>query len=107
MTDSVLVDVLGMIAGATWLCAALYFQMIRRKRVHPAFVAALSLIGVALMMASSAFALRSPGVGELLAVGANVIFIALGLAVSVGLEKHAKLQDAKEVDPAAQSTKQS
>lgn len=103
MTDSVLVDVLGMIAGATWLCAALYFQMIRRKRVHPAFVAALSLIGVALMMASSAFALRSPGVGEILAVGANVIFIALGLAVSVGLEKHAKLQDAKDVEVSATS----
>lgn len=98
MTDTVLVDILGMVAGAVWLCAALYFQMIRPQRVHPGFVAALSLIGVALVMGSSAVALRSPGIGEVLAVVANVIFIVLGLGVSVVLEHHVKLQDAKDVD---------
>jgi len=99
MSDAHLVDVLGMIAGAVWMSAAIYFQLIREGEVHPAFVSALFLIGVALTMASSAIAIAGrPGIVELLAVLANALFIVLGVAASFTIEKYAKIQEAKTVD---------
>ena len=41
MSEAPLVNVLGMVAGAVWMSGALYFQLIREHRVHPAFVSAL------------------------------------------------------------------
>ena len=98
MSEPPLVNFLGMIAGAVWMSAALYFQLIRERRVHPAFVSALFLIGVALMMASSAIVVDAhPGFVEILAVGANLLFIALGVASSYAIEKYSSIQEAKEV----------
>ena len=98
MSEPPLVNFLGMIAGAVWMSAALYFQLIRERRVHPAFVSALFLIGVALMMASSAVAVDGrPSIVELLAVTANGIFIALGFAAWYAIEKYATVQEAKDV----------
>jgi hypothetical protein len=98
MSKAPLVNVLGMVAGAIWMSGALYFQLIRNQRVHPAFVSALFLIGTALLMASSAIVVdgRSNFV-ELLAVGANLLFIGLGLASWYAIEKYTSLQEAKEV----------
>lgn len=96
MSETALVDVLGMIAGGIWISAALYFQLIRTKRVHPAYVAALLLIGVALMMASSAFALTGhPSTVQFLGIIANAVFIVVGLGVWYLLENFASLEDAK------------
>jgi len=93
-----LVDGLGMLAGAVWMCGALYFQFIRGGRVHPAFVSVLFLIGVALMMGSSAIAFAGrPSIVGFLAVFANVLFIILGLGAWYGIEKHASIQEAKSI----------
>jgi drug/metabolite transporter (DMT)-like permease len=98
MSEPPLVNVLGMIAGAVWMSAALYFQLIRERRVHPAFVSALFLIGVALMMASSAVAVDGrPSIVELLAVTANGLFIGLGFAAWYAIEKYTTLQETKSL----------
>jgi len=89
------VNALGAVAGTIWICAALYFQMLRSRSVHPAYVATLFLIGVALMMSSSALALRGPKTIELFAVIGNALFIGLGIGVWYILEKAAELQDRK------------
>lgn len=96
---SSLVDVLGFVAGAIWMCSAIYFQMVRTRSVHPAYVASLFLIGVALMMGSSALALRDTQTVQVLAIAGNVLFIALGLGVWYALESAADLQDRKVTDP--------
>jgi di/tricarboxylate transporter len=99
MSETLLVDLLGMLAGSVWLCAAIYFQMIRRKAVHPGFVGALSLIGIALILSSSTVALAAPGRIEIFAVVGNLVFIALGVVSSVALERHAANQERKDVEP--------
>jgi hypothetical protein len=96
MSEPPLVNFLGMIAGAVWMSSALYFQLIRERRVHPAFVSALFLIGTALMMASSAIAVDGrPGFVEVLAVTANLVFIGLGLGAWYAIERYASLQECK------------
>jgi CHASE2 domain-containing sensor protein len=96
MSDVPLVNALGTVAGAVWMAAALYFQLLRARPVHPAYVTVLFLIGVALMMGSSAIAIEGqPGTVELLGIAANVLFIALGLAVWYGLERYADLEERK------------
>lgn len=96
MSETALVDVLGMIAGGVWISAALYFQLIRERAVHPAYVSSLLLIGVALMLASSALAFAGrPSTVQLLGVVANGLFIVVGIGVWYALEISAELDDAK------------
>jgi len=96
MSEAPLVDVLGAIAGTTWIAAAMYFQFIRREQVHPVYVSVLMLIGVALMMGSSALALAGrPGTVEILGIAANVLFILLGLGAWYALERYADLEERK------------
>lgn len=97
MTNGALVNLLGMVAGTVWMSAALYFQLIRSERVHPGFVAALFLIGVALMLGSSAVTISGrPGFVETLAAAGNCLFILTGLGAWYGLERHAALQALKD-----------
>lgn len=96
MSEVVLVDLLGMIAGAVWLSAACYFQLIRHGDVHPAYVSVLALIGVALMMGSASLTTIAPGLTELLGIVANVIFILLGLGFWVALEQATSLRERKQ-----------
>jgi hypothetical protein len=104
MSNAALVDVLGMVAGAIWMSAALYFQFLRREMVHPAYVSVLMLIGVALMMGSSALTIAGkPGTVELLGIAANALFIALGLAAWIGLERYALLEERKTAGEDARS----
>jgi len=104
MSEASLVDVLGMIAGAVWMAAALYFQFLRQKSVHPAYVSVLMLIGVALMMGSSALALGGrPGTVEILGTLANALFILLGLGAWYGLERYALLEERKAAGDDARS----
>lgn len=86
MTDPSIVDVLGAFAGSLWMCAAFYFQMIRARSIHPAYVSALFLIGVALLMGSAAVAVDGPTTVTLLAIAGNVLFILLGIGVWYALE---------------------
>ena len=96
MSETALVDLLGMLAGGVWISAALYFQLIRDRPVHPGYVSALLLIGVALMMASSALAFAGrPGTVQLLGIVANLLFIALGIGVWYALEIFTDLEEAK------------
>lgn len=96
MTDPSLVDVLGMIAGGVWMSGALYFQLIREGDVHPAYVVGLFLIGVGLMMASSAVALAGrTATIELLGILANGLFIILGVGVWYALEHHIETEERK------------
>lgn len=91
---SSLVDALGMVAGAIWMCAAIYFQLIREGDVHPAYVMALFCIGTALMMLSAAVALPNRTMTvEILAVVAHLIFIVLGLGAWYTLERYADRRD--------------
>ena len=92
-----LVNALGMTAGGIWMCAALYFQMVRHSRTHPAYIAAAFLIGVALMMSSSALVVRGPGTIVTLAVIANTIFCILGLGAWVALIKASRIRESKEI----------
>lgn len=88
MIDTQLVDTLGALAGVIWMTASLYFQFLRRDHVHPALVSGLFLIGVALMMGSSAIVLSgSPSTVVLLGMIGNALFAALGIVVWVGLEQ--------------------
>ncbi|QBI90086.1 transmembrane domain protein [Halobacterium phage ChaoS9] len=99
MTDPTLVDILGTIVGCIWISAAVYFQLIRERPVHPGYVASLLLIGVALMLSSAALPLAGrTSTIQLLGVFANALFIALGLGVWYALEISADLEDAKTCD---------
>jgi len=89
MIDTHLVDTLGAFAGVIWMSAALYFQFWRRDPVHPALVSSLFLIGVVLMMASSALVLAGrPAMVVLIGIIGNGLFAALGIAVWYGLDQH-------------------
>ncbi|MDF9748382.1 hypothetical protein [Natrinema salsiterrestre] len=89
MIDTQLVDTIGAFAGVIWMSAALYFQFWRRDHVHPALVSSLFLIGVALLMASSALVLAGrPAMVVLLGLIANGLFAALGIAVWYGLDQN-------------------
>jgi len=96
MTDPTLVDVLGMIASGVWISGALYFQLIREGDVHPAYVVGLLLIGVALMMVSSAVAIpgRTTTI-QVLGILANGLFTLLGIGVWYSLEKHICIEETK------------
>ncbi|WP_143416427.1 hypothetical protein [Halobacterium hubeiense] len=97
MTEGALVNVLGMVAGTVWMSAALYFQLIRPERVHPGFVSALFLIGVALMLGSSAVTITGrPSFVETLAIAGNGLFILIGLGAWYTLERYADLQALKD-----------
>lgn len=80
-----LVDGLGMIAGAIWMSSALYLQFIRSHEVEARFVAAVFLIGVAIMLGSSAIALGGSSAAALAALIGNVVFAVLGLGIWIGL----------------------
>ena len=95
---SSIVNIVGAIAGTIWICASLYFQMVRARSVHPAYVAVLFLIGVSLMMGSAALAVRGPQTVEILAVAANAMFAGLGIGVWYILEKAADLEARKTPD---------
>jgi hypothetical protein len=102
MNSATLVDALGMIAGAVWLIAALYFQFICRKRIHPGFVGSLALIGGALVLGSAALAAPNrPVVVTMLAASANILFILLGLAASYVVEQHADFKQRQDPAPEA------
>lgn len=89
MIDTQLVDTLGAFAGVIWMSAALYFQFWRTDHVHPALVSSLFLIGVALMMASSALVLAGrPAMVVFLGLVGNGLFAALGIAVWYGLDRN-------------------
>lgn len=91
MTD--LVNLLGMCAGAIWMSAAFYFQMIRTEAVNPAHVATLFLIGISLLLSSSAIAISNARLVWMFAVFGQTLFIALGLGAWWVLETHAKLRE--------------
>lgn len=96
MTSSTIVNSLGMLAGAVWLCGAIYFQLIREGRTRPGFVTLLTCIGIALMMASSAIAFDGrPPVVETLAILANLLFLCLGVAASLVIEWVTKTREAQ------------
>ena len=94
MSETALVDVLGMLAGGVWISAAIYFQLIRERTVHPGYVSSLLLIGVALVLASSALAF-APSTVQLLGIVANGLFIVIGIGAWYALEIYAELEDAK------------
>lgn len=96
MTEATLVDVLGMVAGGVWISGALYFQLIREGDVHPVYVIGLFLIGVGLMMGSSAVAIdgRTTTI-EFLGILANGLFIILGIGVLYALEHHIETEETK------------
>jgi len=96
--SSALVDVMGAVAGGIWISAAMYFQMVRTRHVHPAYVGALFLIGVALMMGSAALAVRGPQTVEILAITGNALFAGLGIGVWIVLERAADIEIRKQVD---------
>jgi len=98
MTDPTPVGLLGAIAGLVWMCAAIYFQMIRQRSVYPGYISALFLIGVALLMSSSAIALDAAGLIEALAIGANLLFILLGVGVWIVLERAADIHDRQQTE---------
>ena len=96
MSETALVDVLGMLAGGVWISAAIYFQLIRERTVHPGYVSSLLLIGVALVLASSALAFAGrPSTFQLLGIVANGLFIVIGIGAWYALEIYAELEDAK------------
>lgn len=104
MTNSVLVDGLGMFAGAVWMSGALYFQFIRNGRVHPGYVGAQFLIGVALLLGSSAFVISGrTALVQLLAIGGYVLFMLIGLGAWYELDKYADREEQKSLDAHADS----
>lgn len=95
---SEIVELLGMIAGAVWISAAIYFQMVRAKRIHPAWVSFLFLVGMSTVMGSAAVAVRGPQLAESLAIAGNLLLLAVGIGVAVGLEYRADLDERKCVE---------
>lgn len=95
-SEAGLVDILGMFAGGIWISAAVYFQLIRAGRVEPGYVASLLLIGVALILGSSALTLGArPTTVELLGILANALMIVVGIGVWYFLEQSVCLQERK------------
>lgn len=90
---SELVEVLGMVAGAVWISAALYFQMVCSKRIHPAHVAGLLLIGVALFLGSSAIVVRAPSTARMLLAASNALMLVIGIAAWVWIEWRADVHE--------------
>jgi drug/metabolite transporter (DMT)-like permease len=79
---SELVDTLGLLAGALWLCSAIYFQLVRERRVPAAYIIGQLLVGIALVAISSAVALEGrPTTVAMLGVIGYLLF--MGLAVGV------------------------
>lgn len=85
---SALVNTLGMLAGTVWIMASIWFQFIHPKRVHGKYVAGTFLVGSALILASSA--LLTPSLAESFAVVANVLFLFLGIASWIWIERNAE-----------------
>jgi len=85
---SSLVNTLGMVAGTVWVCAAIWFQLIHPTRVHPKYVVGTFLIGSALILSSSS-AVLTPSLAESFAITANIVFIVLGCATWVYIERTA------------------
>ncbi|KDS91589.2 hypothetical protein FK85_00200 [Halorubrum saccharovorum] len=84
---SALVNTLGMLAGAVWIGASIWFELIHPRRVHGVYVAGTFLIGSALILASSA--LLTPSLAESFAAVANVLFLFLGIAAWIWIERNA------------------
>ena len=98
-----LANVIGLLAGAVWLSAALWFQLIKPEPIHPGLVAALCLVGISLTLASSAVVLTSE-LALLLGVVANGLFLALGGVTWVALNRLADRQAVRKGinDPSAE-----
>jgi len=94
-----LVNTLGALAGTVWIASALYFQMVRSRTIHPAYTAALFLIGVALMLGSASLAIRETEAVMLAATVANALFLGLGFGVWYVLERAADIKVRKHPDP--------
>lgn len=95
MISSEVVDLLGMLAGAIWMYGAIHFQLVRTRTVHPAIVTVLFLVGVALMLLSSALALSGRTLVVVLAAAGNTLFLVLGIGVWYLLERHADYVEAQ------------
>lgn len=88
MSSASLFELLTMLPGAIWLCAALYFQLVFDDRVHPGYVIVMLLMGASLLMLSSVWTLpHRPAVVQLLVVTANVILSLLGIVVSIAVRE--------------------
>lgn len=95
--SSPLVDIVGMLAGAVWMSAAFYFQMIRHDLIDPGYVAALFLIGLSLMLSSSAIAIMDTALATTLAVLGQALMLFVGLGAWWVLDRSAVLK--KQQDP--------
>lgn len=85
-----LVNGLGLIAGAVWIMAAIWFEFIRPGRIHAKYIAGTFLIGSALILGSSSAVTSSPTLAETAAVIANLLFLLLGVGAWVYIECVAK-----------------
>lgn len=74
------VDILGLVAGAVWLLAAIYLEMIRDDRAPIEYVVGFTGVGSALIMLSAAPLSTSHQLTTLLIVGAYLMFLVLGVA---------------------------
>ena len=96
---SKLVDVLGAFAGVIWLSGAIYFQMIHKDPIDASYVAAMALIGLSLLMSSSALTITNVRLASWLAIAANVLFIFIGLGACIVLETRADLKERQDPTP--------
>ncbi|UIO98886.1 hypothetical protein Hbl1158_10105 [Halobaculum sp. CBA1158] len=78
------VETLGLIAGAVWICAALYFELAREEDFTE-YVLLFLGIGTGLWLLTSA-TWTGPRVATLLATAANLVFALLGFGAWYWLE---------------------
>lgn len=91
MIDSTVVDTLGAVAGAIWISAAIFYQLVRGCRVHPGIIGAMALVGVAILLGSASLATVAPGIAVIFGALANGIFCLLGVGAWIFLERRAEL----------------
>ena len=97
-----IVNTLGMLAGAVWIMASMWFQFVHPRRIHAKYVVGTFLVGSALVLASSA--LVTPTLAESFAIVANVLFLVLGIASWIWIERNAEdAPSAEDLDRSVQS----
>lgn len=98
--SNILVDSLGALAGIIWVSSAIYYQMVHPHRIPVKYIATLFGVGAGLLLVSSAVSVSAgPRTSIALGIIGNLLFLLLGIGISIHLRNEVQGDDAEDYLP--------